>query len=147
MTFFSIRHIKTKPNFYRIIFFLLILLYASLPTSAQEGYEVKKIRFDGNQTFKKDELLSNMAMYEISFIQRILRRKEPYFYSSEFADNDLECLIRFYQSEGFIYIQANVDTINTDREKRTVDVLFNIREGDPILVDSIAFEFQNAVPS
>lgn len=145
MTFFSIRHIKTKPNFYRIIFFLLILLYASLPTSAQEGYEVKKIRFDGNKTFKKDELLSNMAMYEISFIQRILRRKEPYFYSSEFADNDLERLIRFYQSEGFIYIQANVDTINTDREKRTVDVLFNIREGDPILVDSIAFEFQNAV--
>ena len=70
MTFFSIRHIKTKPNFYRIIFFLLILLFASLPASAQEGYEVKKIRFDGNKTFKKDELLSNMAMYEISFIQR-----------------------------------------------------------------------------
>lgn len=89
--------------------------------------------------------MPNLAMYELSFIQKVLRRKEPYFYSKEFADNDLERLIRFYQSEGFIYVQANVDTINMDKDKRTVDVLFNIREGEAILVDSIAFSFQNAV--
>ena len=72
MTILSNPHITNKKsNLYRIIFFTLLLLFASLPASAQEGYEVKRIRFDGNRTFKKDELLSNMAMYEISFIQRI----------------------------------------------------------------------------
>lgn len=125
---------------------MLIALFIAVFTfdiSAQDGYEVKSIKFEGNKTFKKSELMANLAAYEVNFIERITKRKEPYFYNKEFVDSDLERLIRFYQSEGYIYVQANVDTINTDKEKRTLDLKFLIREGNPILVDSIDFSLKN----
>lgn len=135
-----------KQKRYRHISFiiaLLLLLAVPFSLSAQDGYEVKKIRFDGNKTFKKNELLKGLAIYEINFIQRITRRKEPYIYNYEFVENDLERLIRFYQSEGFVYVNASVDTINVNKKKRQVDVRFTIQEGIPITVDTVILNIQD----
>lgn len=133
---------KKFINSFSLLLLWIAIFAFSVHAAAQDGYELKKIRFDGNKSFKKDELLSNLNAYEVSFIERITKRKEPYFYNKEFLESDLERLIRFYQSEGFIYVKATADTINTNNEKQEVDVIFRIREGTPILIDSLAFSFQ-----
>ncbi|MFV0392001.1 MAG: outer membrane protein assembly factor [Paludibacteraceae bacterium] len=137
-------HFSTKitPSFFQITFCLVVFTTLPFLSNAQDGYEVKKVRFNGNKTFQKEELMANLSVYEVSFMQRITRKKEPFFYSKELADIDLERIIRFYQREGFIYVQGGVDTINVDKEKRRLDLIFTIRENEPILVDSLAFSFQ-----
>ena len=125
----------------RIVFFILFMLIA-LPFFAQEGFEVNNIKFEGNKTFKKLDLMAQISMHQTNLFQRVVQKKEPTFYNSEFILKDLERIIRFYQSEGFIYVQASVDTFNTDKKKSEVSVVFRIAEGKPILVDTIELNVQ-----
>ena len=125
----------------RIVFFILFMLIA-LPFFAQEGFEVNNIKFEGNKTFKKSDLMAQISMHQTNLFQRVVQKKEPTFYNSEFILKDLERIIRFYQSEGFIYVQASVDTFNTDKKKSEVSVVFRIAEGKPILVDTIELNVQ-----
>ncbi|MHB9056501.1 MAG: outer membrane protein assembly factor BamA [Paludibacteraceae bacterium] len=122
------------------MFILFVIVY--LPIYAQEGYEIKNIRFEGNKTFKKSDLLAQISMHETNLFQRLIQKKEPTFYSSEFAAKDLERIIRFYQSEGFLYVQVEVDTFNVDRKKNDISIRFTIDEGKPIFVDTIELNAQ-----
>lgn len=121
----------------------LILLSLSNNLFCQEGYEVRKVRFKGNKTFSKEELLSNISIYQLGFIERLTKKKEPFFYNAEFVQRDLERLIRFYQANGFIYVKAKVDTANVDTEKRRVDIHFSIAEGKPILIDTVELKIED----
>lgn len=116
---------------------VLLLFFCVLSLTGQEGYEIKKIKFEGNKTFKKSDLLAQITMHETNLFQRVIQKKEPTFYNSEFVLKDLERIIRFYQSEGFLYVQATADTFNVDKKKSDLNVRFTINEGKPILVDTI----------
>lgn len=110
---------------------------------AQVNYQVYKINFQGNKTFKKNVLVENISIYELNFIERLFRRKEPSFYNEVMIQADVERLIRFYQSQGFLYVNVKLLPPDINEEKHRVNVTFDITENDPILVDSISQTIEN----
>lgn len=109
-----------------------------IPLSAQENYEVRKVTFRGNKTLKKDFLLENMALNEVSWLEKKFTKKEPFLYSNELMDLDLERLKRIYQSEGFLNVQTSLRPLEVNEKKRTVKVIIEIEEGEPVVIDTIS---------
>lgn len=110
---------------------------------AQVNYQIHKIKFQGNKTFKKNVLVENISIYELTFTERLFKRKEPSFYNEEMIQADVERLIRFYQSQGFLYVNIKLLPPDINEEKHRVNVTFDITENNPILVDSISYSIVN----
>lgn len=125
------------------IFFFLSLIHFQL--FSQENYEVRKVTFTGNKTFKKDFLLEKMALKEISWLEKKFTKKEPFLYSRELMDLDLERLKRIYQSEGFIHIQTAMQPLAVNEKKQTVKIIIGITEGGPVVTDSISMNITNGI--
>lgn len=120
-----------------ILFFLYLILGTSLLSSGQENYEVRSVVFKGNKTLKTDFLLDRMALKEVSFLEKKLSKKEPFLYNSELVNLDLTRLISIYQTEGFLDVKAKIQPLKINDKKQTVKIIFDIEEGDPIVVDSL----------
>lgn len=120
-----------------ILFFLYLILGTSLLSSGQENYEVRSVVFKGNKTLKTDFLLDRMALKEVSFLEKKLTKKEPFLYNSELVNLDLTRLISIYQTEGFLDVKAKIQPLKINDKKQTVKIIFDIEEGDPIVVDSL----------
>lgn len=125
------------------IFFFLSLIHFQL--FSQENYEVRKVTFTGNKTFKKDFLLEKMALKEISWLEKKFTKKEPFLYSRELMDLDLERLKRIYQSEGYIHIQTAMQPLAVNEKKQTVKIIIGITEGGPVVTDSISMNITNGI--
>ncbi|HDR51054.1 MAG TPA: hypothetical protein ENN90_05440, partial [Mariniphaga anaerophila] len=126
-----------------LIFFVSLAGTTQLP--AQENYEVRKVIFTGNKTLKKDFLLEKMALKEVSWLEKKFTKKEPFLYSREMMDLDLERLIRIYQSEGFLNVQTALQPLVVNEKKQTVKIEIEITEGEPVITDTISLELiQNA---
>ena len=117
-------HLKVKHNRFFLLLLFILMTYNAF---GQDGYEIKKIKFEGNKTFKTSDLLPQLSIYETNFFQRIVQKKEPSYYNSQFIANDLERIIRFYQSNGFLYVQAKVDTFNINSKKNQLTSLDDLK--------------------
>lgn len=120
-----------------ILFLLSLTMGVSLLAPAQENYEVRSIVFRGNKTLDEDFLLDRMALKEVSFLEKKLTKKEPFLYNRELVNLDLERLVSIYQTEGFLDVKARIEPLRINDKKQTVKIIFNIDEGDPIVVDSL----------
>lgn len=127
---------------YALRFILLISIFSAQPfwLAAQNNYEVRKIAFEGNKSLEKDFLLERMAVREVSWLEKIILKKEPYLYSTELIKLDLERLKRTYQSEGFLEVVVELQPLEINEKKKTVKLSIKIEEGKPVVVDSIGFE-------
>ncbi len=126
-------------RFLKIIVIGFLTLIASMQLLAQENYEIRKVSFRGNKTLDKEFLISRMAVKEISYLEKLLTKKEPTLYNEELIDLDLERLIRIYQSEGFLNVDASLQPLKVNDKKETVRITFEVEEGPPVLIDSISF--------
>ncbi|HDR52291.1 MAG TPA: hypothetical protein ENN90_11830, partial [Mariniphaga anaerophila] len=129
------------------LFLLIFFLFpaGTIQLSAQDNYEVRKVTFTGNKTLKKDFLLDKMALNEVSWLEKKFTKKEPFLYSREMMDLDLERLVRIYQSEGFIHVQTELQPLVVNEKKQTVKIEIEITEGEPVITDTISLELiQNA---
>lgn len=129
------------------IFILLCALYLFVPFNiqAQDNYEIRKIHFKGNKTFKKADLLDHVVMHEMNFIKK-LQKIESSLYSKEFIETDIQRLTAFYQSEGFLYAKVNLDSLDINNKKRKVNIYITIQENTPVVVDSIYFKINDPPP-
>lgn len=126
-----------------LIFFLSLAGTTQLP--AQENFEVRKVTFTGNKTLKKDFLLEKMALKEVSWLEKKFTKKEPFLYSQELMDLDMERLKRIYQSEGFLNVQTELQPLVINEKKQTVQIKIEITENKPVTTDTISLELiQNA---
>ncbi|MGQ8336368.1 outer membrane protein assembly factor BamA [Sunxiuqinia sp. A32] len=105
--------------------------------AAQNNYEVRKINFHGNKTLDKEFLLDQMALKEVSFLQKLLTSEERFLYNQELIKLDLERLVRIYQSEGFLNAETKLNSLKVNKDKQSVRLNFEVEEGNPILVDSV----------
>ncbi len=124
--------------------FFLILIILSLTCSrahSQENYEVRQVKFRGNKTLEDDFLLENLALKEVSWLEKVILNKEPFLYNKEFIDLDLERLVRTYQSEGFLKVKASIKPIQVNDKKKKLNLLIEIEEGEPVKVDSIQVDY------
>ena len=98
--------------------------------------EVRRLQFTGNRAYSDDALANAIVTTPSSWTRRALgilgtRRCLD---RAEFPRDRLRLII-FYRNHG--YIDAQVDTAVHPVRRGVADVLFRIREGRPVLIDSL----------
>jgi outer membrane protein assembly factor BamA len=119
----------------------LLLLPAALraqSSACDEGArEVRSLDFRGNKAFRDNELALRISTTASSFARRTLRALGTRrCLDSDDLRLDVGRLRLFYRRHG--YYNATVDTTVTPYENGGVKVAFDIVEGEPVLVDSLA---------
>ena len=123
-----------------LIYGLFFFSLNTISVSAQENYEVRKVKFRGNKTLDKDFLLERLVIKEVSWLEKVILKEEPYLYNKELVELDLERLVRIYQSEGFLTVKAAIQPVHVNDKKNKLNLLVEIEEGKFFSVDTINIE-------
>jgi outer membrane protein assembly factor BamA len=107
--------------------------------------EIVDLRFEGNETFRDDVLLSVMTTKETpagfwQFLYKISSKlgDGPEFFDPLAFDQDYARLHDFYQSQGFY--KARIDTsIRIQANRKTIELGIAIREGPRSVIDTIQY--------
>jgi outer membrane protein insertion porin family len=127
-----------RTLFRAIILILLTVFCSRTLVSAQENYEIRQVNFKGNTTLDDDVLLEGMAIKEVSYLEKLITKKEPSLFSQDLIELDVQRVIRIYQSEGFLDVKANLRPLKINDKKKTVKITIDIEEGEFVKVDSIS---------
>jgi outer membrane protein assembly factor BamA len=107
--------------------------------------EIADLRFEGNETFREDVLLSVMTTKETpagfwQFLYKISSKlgDKPEFFDPLAFDQDYARLRDFYQSQGFYKVRIDTSVmIHADR--KTIELGIAIREGPRSIIDTIQY--------
>ena len=124
-------------------FILIISLFFSLCSYAQEGYKLKKVEFKGNNQIKSSELESVTSLHAKSLLNKLLFWKKHPNYQQELLSQDLDNLHKVYQSRGYIDVSLR-DSLVVDKKKMSVRVYFLISENVPTRIKSFAWEVEES---
>ena len=108
---------------------------------AQDGFWIKKVTFRGNKIISNDVLAEQISIHGISTFNKSVLRKDPILYDSELVDRARRNLTIHYQREGFLNVRIQEAYLAINEKNSSVEILFNIIEGDPILVNNVDFEY------
>ena len=109
---------------------------AQLKCTSDTDKGIRSVAFTGNAHFTAKELADHVVSTPTDFTKRVFvwigtrRCLQPGLLAA-----DIQRLKSFYNDQGFP--DARVDTA-TKNEGNWVDILFQVREGDPVLIDSVA---------
>ena len=120
-----------------ILLNLLIYLFLSDLNYSQENYEVTDVSIDGNKNIETETILNIVTLSSTGWVSKNILGDEPFLFSSDILSSDLLNIINLYQREGFIFAKVNAEQI-INNENRTIDVIFKINEGSPIIVETIS---------
>lgn len=105
----------------------------------QENYVVRGITFLGNDSLSSEMILEQIQHYPTSWFKDVILFEDPFLFSKDIFEKDIDRIIRLYQREGFIDAAIKkVDFIQDDENKK-VELKISINEGTPVNVDSIKF--------
>ena len=127
-------------KFLAIAIFLLSCFLSPHLLLAQENFEVRQVNFKGNKTLEDDFLLERMALKEVSWVEKVLTKKEPFLYNEELITIDIDRLTRIYQSEGFLQADVKLQPPKINEKREIVKLTFEIDEGEPVKNDMVTFE-------
>jgi outer membrane protein assembly factor BamA len=120
----------------------LSLVLGALPVSAQgipcdNGLpELRHLTFDGNESFRDDELANLIRSTQSGFLRRVTRVAGSRFcLDSTVVSEDSLRLLLFYYTQGFREARVGKDIQLLG--PRAAAVTFRIAEGEPIVVDSL----------
>ncbi|RKD86349.1 outer membrane protein insertion porin family [Mangrovibacterium diazotrophicum] len=119
----------------------MVLLFTLIAWTAvaQENYEIRKIKFEGNDTIPEETLLEGMILHPTNYFEKKFGQKEPSLYSSELIQTDIERLTKLYQRMGFLDAQVKMLEPEIDDKKEKVELTFKINEGEAFRIDSITY--------
>jgi outer membrane protein insertion porin family len=109
------------------------------------GIEVRKLDFVGNETFPDAELAIRIETTQSSFFRRTFRVFGKRFcLDSLTVSRDSLRLIVFYHDHGFTDVKVGREI--QPMGPRLVHVRFTIREGRPVVIDSVTYAGFDSVP-
>ncbi|MBN1995994.1 BamA/TamA family outer membrane protein [candidate division KSB1 bacterium] len=117
---------------------LLFLLFPSFIMHAQEGYDLVKIAFTGNQTLPSRILHKQIVMQNPHNFYGLLFWKKPFRFSQDILEKDIKRLETFYRTEGFLSTQISTELIPG---KEKIKVFLHITEGRPVFIKNAKFNF------
>lgn len=91
-----------------------------------EKYKISKVKFDGNRFISERELLKVLAppkRFERTDFKTILTR-----------------IVRLYNEKGFIFAEADIQSVRADIQKRELTITIGIVEGARIILDKLIIE-------
>ncbi len=128
----------------RFSFLLLVLLILVGCAGRQGGVqddnqalalpEVRKVTFQGNNTFKAGALRGAMASKPRPFFPPWKRGET---YNKPTLEADLKRLKKYYFDRGFLKAEASIQEVKENDEKNTREIVIAIEEGPPTLVQTV----------
>ncbi len=107
-----------------------------LDVSEGTQYKVGGVEFKGNELFKREEIVANLRSKDGEKNYRGLQLKPGTIFTPKRLEKDVEAIEDFYGSQGYIESRAQPQKI-ANIEKGTLDLQYNIKEGDKFYVERI----------
>lgn len=109
---------------------------ATVTFEIKEGEKVliRQIRFEGNTLFTDAQLKKVMETKERWFLSWLTGRGT---YKEEVLQNDLEIIADQYYNKGYIQVKVRQPLITLAEDKKNMDVLIEIREGEQFRVGEL----------
>ncbi|MFQ5627474.1 MAG: outer membrane protein assembly factor [bacterium] len=128
-------------NFLSATFFFAIL--NSSFVVAQDEIITKNIAFTGNSSFSQNILKSKMTLRAKTFFRSLQfwnSDNRPFEYSEFILKRDLNRIMAFYNTEGFL--KAKVDTyfVALNEENSAANLTIRLTEGDSVTIRKLSFE-------
>jgi outer membrane protein insertion porin family len=98
---------------------------------------VTDVSFSGNDHFSDDQLKEQMTTGSTGFVSRTILRKDPFRFDPDILENDIQTLKEYYQKRGFLSVEIPSPSYETNDEDREVTVHIQIKEGIPVIVNTI----------
>lgn len=95
---------------------------------------IRRILFDGNKHFTDAQLKKVMETKERWFLSWLTDRGA---YKEEALQNDLEIIADQYFNKGFVQVKVRQPLITVADDKKTLDILIEIREGEEFRVGKV----------
>jgi outer membrane protein insertion porin family/translocation and assembly module TamA len=107
--------------------------------------EVRRLEFSGNDTFRSSDLANGVATTQSSFVRRLFRVfGKRYCLDAATVTQDSLRLILFYRNAGFASVKVGKEITMLD--STSARLRFQITEGTPIRIDSVAYNGFDQVP-
>ncbi|MBD3241584.1 MAG: BamA/TamA family outer membrane protein [Chitinivibrionales bacterium] len=117
---------------------VMLLVAHAVAGADNTSWTVDDIRFDGNETLSREQLLAVMVTEP-----RELWTSHPF--ERELLNKDLNALRRLYREYGFPNPRVSVAAIYRDLEEHSVDIVVRIREGPRTVIGSVAYQWNELV--
>ncbi len=112
-------------------------LYLTYDDSEPRRPEVRRVRFEGNDTFSSMVLRDLIATRAPGVLQRLqFWNRGSFEFSDQELRRDVVRIQRFYQRRGFHRVQITTDVETGNREYRRI-VTFNVIEGEPTILEDL----------
>jgi outer membrane protein insertion porin family len=97
-----------------------------IPVDAGSRYAVGEVKIKGNKVFSTETLM------------RLIKFEKGQVYSAKIRDEGVEDIGRNYRNKGYLYARI-IPAESLDSERKTVDVTFNIDEGELAYLNRLEF--------
>ena len=128
----------------RIFRLLLVTAVLAAGTACKEdtGVKVKSFKFTGNEAVSSGQLKKVLATAASSKLPWGTKR----YFSREQFEADLKRIVAFYTDRGYPDARVTTFDVKLNEDQTSVDLTVNIAEGEPVVVERIAFEGFEALP-
>ncbi len=124
---------------WRYILFVFLIAFLFREDYARSvGWQVRKLRFQGNTTFSSRELLGLMYLKPRNVFTKVK-------FSEWRMRSDLDALKRFYKNQGFLDNKITICSIDRDSAKERVNLVFQIYEGPRTTISSVKIRPLNTI--
>ncbi len=93
------------------------------------------VSFEGNESYSNIVLRNTIAARSPNWFQKLFRRFDNFYLNERELRRDRIRLMRYYQRRGYDQVEIDLDITEEDDEWKR-NVLFRIREGEPIQITS-----------
>ncbi|MEG8946852.1 BamA/OMP85 family outer membrane protein [Rosettibacter firmus] len=136
----------------KALIILSIFFTSILFAQKEEGIELKKIEFIGNNTFSAAELSNVIISKESpSWIFKFLNKftsigKPPSYFDSLLIYSDISALKQYYLSHGFFKVKIKANYFITNNNN-SASLIFKIDEGDRARFHSLTMKGLDVIPA
>lgn len=131
------------PPLYPLLTLLGCLLFSSACVEGEKGIiKVNKFQFNGVKAVKVGQLRSSLATVQSSK----LPWGASHYFTREQFDADLKRISAFYRDRGYPDAKVKSFDVRLNRAQDAVDIVVNIDEGQPLVVERIEYEGIDVVP-
>ena len=126
------------------LFATILLIALAAPSCRETGdVQVTSITFRGNTSVKANELKAILATHESGFLPWSRKR---FFDRTEF-DRDVKRIEAFYADHGYPKAKVVGVDVALNDAKDKVAITVEINEGEPMIVENVAFDGFDGVPA
>lgn len=120
-------------------------LFLCFNAVGQENARVSSVRFAGNHSFGRRDLMQVIQLKPVSMVSRLfLKKRINYFYQPLYNDDFLN-IVRFYHYEGFPDVQVFPQDLKLSGNGKKAHLGYHVIEGAPYFFGNVSYRSDSAL--